>query len=477
MLASMNTSKPASIVSLVILVMLFVGACGNLSPKTTVSVAPTMKNTAQSLALTIVAQTMAAMPTLTEIISTPTIVSSGTPSPTPTSPLPVAPAPDGLRLAYVVDGNVYFQDGSEPPLQLTHSEKDSTPVFSDDGERLVFYRGLVPHDLYSVNLDGTQEKALITGDLFSSLGPGYNKFTEIVALAFVPGTHQILFNTRELSQGDIDFPDINRIGTWNADLLSLNADTGKIKELLPKGKGGNFYISPDGSRVAIQGEGHIDVTDIDGRMIRRHLVTYTPTQPYVLRPNVSWNYDSTELIVALPAREIFDLSGPEAFTIWRYAIDGSTKMQLALDPPPLNSCCASPDGNWFLYSYYYYPGKTSDKIPDGLYLGNLQNSDGQFYHPNYLYYYWSSDSVHFIYGVDELFIGGINKQPRFIDKGQFLGWLDNNRFLYYKFEDTKLRIGSIDGTSIPIFTRIPKHLTLQGAYSFTFVFMEGNATK
>ena len=190
-------------------------------------------------------------------------------------------------MAYINDGNLYFQDGSNPPIQLTYSGVDSTPIFSDDGEKIIFYRGLVPHELYSINIDGAQEQALVAGSLLEILGLGYDKFTEIISLAFVPGTHKILFNTRQLSQEDIDQKDFNRLGSKeNFDLLSVDADTGEIKRLLPRGQGGNFFISPEGSLMAIQAKGHIDIVNVNGQTIRRNLVTYTPTHPNDLRSKI-----------------------------------------------------------------------------------------------------------------------------------------------------------------------------------------------
>ena len=42
-------------------------------------------------------------------------------------------------MAYTIDGNLYLQDGTNPPIQLTNDERrDHTPVFSDDGEKIVF---------------------------------------------------------------------------------------------------------------------------------------------------------------------------------------------------------------------------------------------------------------------------------------------------------------------------------------------------
>lgn len=426
---------------------------------------PDVNSTAVLMASTMLAQTMTAIPTpsapLTEI-----------PLPLTQTPLSFAEL-KGLRMAYIIGGNLYFQEGNNTATQLTYSGDVSDPKFSADGEKIIFYRGLVPHDLFSINTDGTQESALVTGSLLKAFDSGYDGFTEISSLAFVPGVHQVLFTTLQLSQGDIDRKDFNRLGSEaNLDLLSVNIDNAEIKRLLPNGKGGNFSISPNGNMVAIQASGHIDVIDIDGRMISRDFVTYTPTHPYVLNPHVSWTSDSSELIVALPVRDIYDMSGPETYSIWRYAIDSHNRTQLTFEPHPLDNCCASPDGNWFLYPYYYYPGKTNDQIPSGLYLGNMQNDSMELYDSNYLAYYWSSDNEHFIYGETTLFLGSVNERPSLIDNGRFLGWLNAKSFLYYSFEDSMPFVGEVGRDSIPVQTTMPKGLVLQGAGAFAFTFTD-----
>ncbi|HKI54288.1 MAG TPA: hypothetical protein VJ987_09195, partial [Anaerolineales bacterium] len=106
-------------------------------------------------------------------ITIPMIVLSSTPSVTPTV-TPTAQTPPGLagfKMAYVVDGNIYLQNGTNAPIQLTSGEKDVFPTFSDDGEKLVFLRGLIPRDLYSANLDGSGERLLISGRTLSSVAP------------------------------------------------------------------------------------------------------------------------------------------------------------------------------------------------------------------------------------------------------------------------------------------------------------------
>lgn len=455
MMLLMKTPKREWAVFSIVLITLLVGACGTVTPARTTTVTANTPPTPTVLPVPSATPTSPAIDTAT-----------------PTSAPPVSTPPDGLRMAFIIDGNLYLQDGSNPPLQLTHSGNDRSPVFSDDGEKIIFYRGLVPHELYSIGIDGTQGQVLVTGGLLEDLGLGYDKFTEIISLAFVPGTHQVLFNTRQLSQADIDQKDFNRLGSKeNLDLLSVNIDTGEIKGLLPKGRGGNFFIAPDGSMVAVQAEGHIDLIGIDGQMLHRYLVTYTPTHPYTLNPKIFWTSDSTELIVTLPAREIFDMSGPETLFLWRYAVDGSRGMQVTLDPPLLASYYnISQDGNWILYYYFYYPGKTDETIPTGFYLGNLQTDESKFYStgtgidPPV----WSVDSRHFVF--DYLFLGVVDGSPTSMGDGHFLGWADANHYLYAS--NGVIIIRDVGGETVSFTVGIPQSAISGGSELFKFHFQD-----
>jgi Tol biopolymer transport system component len=379
-------------------------------------------------------------------------------------------------MAYMVDGNLFLQDGSRQPLQLTYSGADLTPVFSDDGEKLVFYRGLIPQDLYSIDTDGTHESALVTGNLLEPLGLGYDRFTEITSLAYVPDTHQVLFNTRQLSQEDIDQKDFNRLGSKaNLDLLSVNIDTGEIKSILAPGKGGNFFVSPDGKMIAIQAKGHIDVISIDGKLIRKNLVTYTPTKPYELTPGISWTEDSTELIVTLPVGLEYNMDGPETRDIWRYKIDDNAKIQVFLDPPLIgNDLTVSPDGHWILYNYYYYPDKTDETVTPGLYLGNLHENAAQLYAGEAIRS-WSPDSTHFVYVElgKGLFLGRVNEKPTLVrGGGSFSDWADANHYLSY-YIDNGFVVGvmrDIGGNAMYFSVGAPVSSVSSGPDTFTFTY-------
>jgi hypothetical protein len=406
------------------------------------------------------------------MITAPLVVLSSTPSVTPTTQ--TYPDLAGLKMTYVVDGNIYFQKGTDAPIQLTSGGKDLFPTFSDDGEKLVFLRGLIPRDLYSANLDGSSERLLISGRTLGSVAQEYNIYSEIKSFAFIPGTHLIVFNTRQLSNNDVEFKDWNRsLSKDMNDLLTLDLDTREITLLLPTDKGGNFVLSPDGSLIAVQGDGHIDIVSIDGQMVHQNLVTYVPTRPYVLNPRMFWTSDSTELIVSLPVRRVADLSGPEILSIWRFTIDGSRKTEIHFDPPLLDADFeVSPDGNWLLYNYFYYPGKTDESITSGLYLGNLLDGGSQLYAQGTNFPIWNPDSKHFAF--DGPFLGDVNNSPLPMGDGRFLDWVDAGYYLFYQSETESLMLVEINGDVVDIPQAIPASSFRGGLAGFSFVFVSSD---
>lgn len=369
--------------------------------------------------------------------TTSTLATTSTPSPNP-SPLPTAtPAslpisspPDGLRMAYILDGNLYFQEGSNPAIQLTHSGKDFQPMFSDDGEKIVFFRGKdwEKDELHSINRDGSQEQVLVTSNLLMAFDNSYTESTMPHSLTFVPGTHLLLFATQESEQ------------RWNNDLLRVDIDTAEIKGLLPPERIDCFYVSPDGKFIAIDTIGGIGVIDLGGKIIRRNLLTYTPSAPVFLPPGISWMPDSKGLIAILPVPTDYETSasGP-SYTVWRYTLDGGKGVQIPLDVLPTENSMArvSPDTNWIIYN---------NNIQYAFYLGDLRTGATQLYEPSPVGFHydrgWSPDSRHFIY--HHLFLGSVNGSPEFIGEGDFLGWIDVNHYLYYV--DKNIVMGDINGS-------------------------------
>ena len=409
MMLLMKTPKRELTIITMILIALVVGACRS-APSTPTTV-PT---------LTAINPTSTALP-----IPSATTTPPATDTATPTSSLPISSAPDGLRMAYIFDGNLYFQDGSKPPVQLTDSREDRQPIsFSEDGKRVFFTRGR--GEIYSINVDGSQEQALVTNDVLLTFGADYyDETTTPCDPVLVPHTHLLLFRTCSVS--------VQSTILHHDDVFIVDADTNKVKLIFPREQGGRFYVSSDGSMIAIDKLNSIDILGIDGRVIRSKVATYPQSELISMGARVYWVSDSKELIMLLPSKTFVDTFPPPTYTVWRYSLDTHTSVQIQLDPTPMNlgEIWVSPDGNWIAYFNFF----------EGFFLGNLQDGSTQAYPQAHRYgnpLGWSPDSVHFIYempdpsGTDTgLGLASINAPPVFLGRGGFfIGWLDASRYLY-----------------------------------------------
>jgi len=318
-------------------------------------------------------------------------------------------------MAYVIDGNLYYQNGGNPPLQLTDSGEDRRPIsFSEDGKRVFFTRG--PQEIYSIDVDGSQEQALVTTDLLLTMVANYDKSTTPCNPILVPHTQLLLFNTCYHS---IESTPLN-----HDDLFIADADNNLVRLILPE-KGGYSYVSPNGRMIAVDRQNSIDILGIDGRILYSKIVTYPRSEQISTAGRVYWASDSKELILLLPSKTFVDTFPPPTYTVWRYSLDTHTSVQIQLDPTPtmLGEIWVSPDGNWITYFVHN----------EGMFLGNLQDGSTQAYHFGSPHE-WSPDSMHFIYDADpldaDLSLASINAPPVFIGKGGFIGWLDASRYLY-----------------------------------------------
>ena len=271
--------------------------------------------------------------TITPISQTPTALPTETFTPTPTStPLPFKVL-DGLRVAYIIDGNLYVQDSGKPAIQLTHTGLDSKPKFTNDGQKIIFDRASESQkrQIYSINSDGSGEHALVTSDLLIALESGYDEITESTSPVIVPGTHQMLFGTQQLNFLKLrDTP-----STPNNDLLLADMDTGTIKQLLSIGQGGD--LSPGHEAVSGKPD-QIEVITTQGQIVYQTPFIYPEEDIYTTAIPMSWTQDSRELIVVppIPTSEIPGNRGfPLLRTIWRYSLDENSGVETRLDPPPV----------------------------------------------------------------------------------------------------------------------------------------------
>jgi hypothetical protein len=481
------TAKPSRFFWTILLALLT--ACGGVTPLATET------PTATQIPVT---KTLTPLPTFTPAIfptlgpySTATVTSTPIPFP---APIPVSTATeiyplDNLRMAYIVDGNLYVQNGNNPPKKLSESGEDWFPMFSDDGEKIVFYRGKVwefHNSIFSVNADGSQMREIITTAWLDTLGAG----TKAGHLAFVPNTHQIIFNTYQCPEYDRTSDSGCIVG-----LFLIDSDTGKIKKIMKPALGGwlpisgdaiwirNFSISPDGRLLSIAHAGQIDIFDIEGNIIHRSIMTYSPTMPFELYPRVYWFPDSNGLIVALPAETeyIGPLQGGDPdYTIWRYTFDGNVVTQILLDPPPTwihmvesnDVLSVSPNREWVIYFTEDYK----------LYKGNLLDGSTELLLPGlyYLPMQWSSDSTHFANSGSsvEPILGSVDAPPGYIFR-VFIGWIDAKRFIYVPNsaegqENVQLLVGETKGAMLSSYeTKV--FVPTIAPYSYVFAFTISNS--
>jgi WD40-like Beta Propeller Repeat len=430
---------------LIALILLLV-ACGTLSPKQVASTpiisVTDVNNTALSAAFTEVAQTRAAMPTST-VIPTNTLLPS-----TPTQTRLPFMALDGLRVVYTnSNGNLYLYDSGKPAIQLTQGVKESMenrpPLISDDGQNIIFYRAGEANldSVYTINADRTDEQVLVNSALLSVFGKEYDEFTTLFSLAFVPGTHLLLFNTYQ--QSNFDPESAGWLPIVGNDLFIVNTDNGEIKQLKAPWQGGNFLAAPNGKWIAVQTLDHIDVIDVQGQNIRRNLETYTKSEGHVLVP-MYWTTDSRELII-LPSGIPLFAGVTVVRTVWRYPMSGGPGIEIKLDPSPVwDAYTVSPDGNWIAYSYVPEVAGASPSATAGVYLGNLHDGTSQLiYMPQpdqrtgrldipYSYHDWSPDSVNFVFhnSSGRISMGNVRGEIAPLGRGEgILGWIDSTHYV------------------------------------------------
>lgn len=407
----------------------------------------------QPSATSFATQTPLRLPTFSSV-QTETLSPTTTPIPTATQTPPISFALDRLRMVIVRDGNLYVQNGINPPIQLTTSGKDRNPMISYDGKKIVFYRGETFDGVYSINADGSQEQAIILSQLLPTLGRG-----DIKALTFVPNTHFLVFNTYLCN------PSVNLYNApdCTVGIYSVDADSGEINELISGLSSNgtqtrNFEISPDGNYISVATSGHIDLYSFHIPRIevsKQNIILYERTVPDEFLPLQYWLPDTSGLIVVLPEDPYNEpATPPHTFTAWHSSltnkVDNNTAIQVQLDPPIgfLSTCnfSVSPDRNWIFY--------ISDRIPS-LYLGSLndsvtkpyewENGCPMLYPP---YNQWSPDSLHFAWQNTIASIDG----KTFSIAGDFKGWLDDQHYFYVAIEENKSRtyIGEIGGSNITL---------------------------
>jgi hypothetical protein len=331
-------------------------------------------------------------------------------------------------------------------------------LFSDDSQLIAYTSQVEDYELSVVKKDGSDARMLVD---FTQI-PGS---TYLYAMGWLPRTHLIWFNTIDNDHASY---------YHSNDLYIVNADTGELKNILPQGKGGDIYPSPDGNYLAIVKPESIEIRKKDGRKIPIHLKfdsMYIEVIPalYPSYPIPLWAEDSSTLAVAILSSKA-SLDNPNKLNIWKLPVTATTpklvselvvtsdmhmslpasSQPLSKSIPELYPVSISPDLSRVIYS-----GKNQEGAIE-LHLATLDlSSDSIIYtgQPGYEYTvaWLPSSKEYFIIEREKghwttkgYFLGNIEGQfkpfPLNEDVIYRMDWLNDESYLYVN-RDFDLRLG------------------------------------
>jgi Tol biopolymer transport system component len=387
--------------------------------------------------------------TETSIIVEETEIPDSSPSEVPpTEPLPPSRV---LSIVYTHEGNIWLIEADNPPQQLTSSGYAEEVVISSDGVKIAYTRRLSFDDLAElrvVNSDGSGETTLLSIDDMKTLYPSTleSKGFEISQMAFLYGTHDLIFNTYEA------FKEIG-VAMTN-DLLRLDTETGNLTRLLPPTRGGNFKISPDSTRIVVVQPEKIHLVNPDGTGLQTNLITYDQVITYsefLYYAQPVWSRDSSAVGFAIPSKD--PLGGNPYGDIWRLPSDGSSANK------------AGTIYGDFYFSQVFTAPSLSPRLnrvafiresgTRDLFLANADGSGEAVYDSGEIEWYgWAPDGIHFVYSIGDpmnLILGKDGGASIPLATGIDLRWINESEYLYLEgslgsWSLMKGRIGSTPRT-------------------------------
>lgn len=397
-----------------------------------------------------VAATLTALAPEAETGPTADLEPSPTNSPEPVDEPDPTASTTGRTIVYLDGGNPWLLPQEGGPRQLSTSGSAFDVLISDDGQRVVFLRREAsevetsPAEVRAVNRDGTGEITLLGPADFDALYPLEGMLhNDLSSITFLPGTHQLLLNTRAIPTG----PGLLK----HDDLLRLDADSGALTTLFPPSEGGDFLPSPDGQRMAIIRPDSISLAATDGTNLRANLVSYEPVltySEYQYYAQPIWNQTSSALAVAIPNRD--PLADGAYGTIWDIVAASGVATQLS-----------TYEGDFFFAQQFGSSLVSPDlsnlailrerDAADELLLGPAEGAEPSLYDTgSILWHGWAPGGDNWVYSKDnpqQLWLGQWGAAPASLVVGSELEWLDAETFLYMSGErgNWTLRMGQLDG--------------------------------
>ena len=347
-------------------------------------------------------------------------------------PSPEAAVSNRHCIVYTDAGNVWLLEAANPPQQLTSSGDAGQVMISSDCQKVAFIRRIGPEQLpeiRSVNSDGSGEKALLTSaqiDALYPLDPVFSR-NDTAGIAFIPGSHVLMFNTRAVpSEG----PGLAKYD----DLVRLDSDTGDLTIVFPPGTGGDFTLSPDGTKLVLLTPDSIGLADVDGSNLQANLITYAPVITYSefqYYAQPVWTPNSDAFGVAIPSSDPLD-AAPSG-TIWRVQTATAAASNVGTIrgdfyfPQFSSAPLLSPN-----LQRVAFIRKTSTQNVYDLYLANADGSGQLVYATGGIQWQgWSPDSTHFVYSLGtplNLQLGLDGGAATSIGSCNDLRWRNNNAF-------------------------------------------------
>lgn len=389
---------------------------------------------------------------------------------------PSASAGTGAVVAFVKDGRLLIWDEATGQTQIIFDSGDVIAVsVSDDGQVLGFLRRSVVQlakdpwtswreqsALWAVDRDGGNPRELVSSDaLRSLLDAAENDSTNIPHMAWIPGTHRLLYSAwRYIVQAEGESHAVPE------GLFLVDADTLSEAVLMPAGSTLRFVPSPDGQQIALLSPTGLGFINVDGSHLRSDALSFPEASligPFL--PTGVWTQDSGAFVAtgSFERDPMFNIS----FTLWKVPVEGSPPEALATihrsDP---RSVSFSPDGRWAAFAQHTdqepseLAGWSVIALPTGVgALAGPQNLDLLFAGVQ-----WSPDSRAFNRTMRELcpeasWDSEVCASPLSFDGSAVaVRWLDTSRFLFLTREPSVLFLitldpsGVFDGTSLPIVT-------------------------
>jgi len=246
-------------------------------------------------------------------------------------------------------------------------------------------------------------------------------------MAFLPGTHRLVFNTQETSEG----PGFIQ----NDDLISIDLDSDSLERLLPPGSGGDFYPSPDGTKLAIIQTTSIGFSDSDGLNLHPEILTFpavTTYSDYSFYPEPVWSPDSSHFAVAIPSED--PLAPNPTSTVWILSADGSPPVQTTLIEgqsffqQAFGAPVIAPDLSKISFM------RTGSEQNEGHLIIADEGGSGEIVYTtgNLRWVGWSPDSSAFVYSVGpmDLKLGAIGEPPQPLGNGMQFRWINSEDYLF-----------------------------------------------